>query len=202
MNKQTYDKLDYYKILDISWSTPDDILRQKYRELVKFWHPDHNEDPRAVDMFQKIAVAYEVLKDSKSKLKYTILSMIYDKNNFPDMNALSLIRNMHGQEDLNLRAFHLAEITGKGLLHNKIDKIYYCSPYEATGVIKNIAKHNWTYGFLGITAVLANLKAIIQNITNLNNKKENLLLLMHNALVYADENKYDEAATLAVLAKE
>lgn len=197
-----YDKLDYFKILEISFDTPDDVLRQKYRELVKLWHPDHNEDPRAVDMFQKISVAYDVLKDTKSKLKYTLLSMIYDKANFPDMNALSLIRNMHGQEDINLRAFHLTEITGKVLLHSSIDKVYYCSPYEAAGVIKNISKHNWTQGFLGVTAVFANIKAIIQNITRLNGKKENLQLLLHNSMVYEAEGKTDEAATLALLAKE
>jgi len=202
MSNQTYDKLDYYKILEISFDTPDDVLRQKYRELVKFWHPDHNTDPHAVDMFQKIAVAYEVLKDTKSKLKYTLLSMIYDKNNFPDMNALSLIRNIHGQEDINLRAFHLTEVTGKVLLHSSIDKIYYCSPSEASGVIKNITKHNWTQGFLGITAIFANIKAIVQNITRLKDKKGNLQLLLHNSMVYETEGKTDEAATLAILAKE
>lgn len=202
MSNKVYDNLDYYKILEISFDTPDDVLRQKYRELVKFWHPDHNEDPRAVDMFQRISVAYDVLKDAKSKLKYTLLSMIYDKANFPDMNALSLIRNMHGQEDINLRAFHLTEITGKVLLHSSIDKIYYCSPSEAPGVIKNISKHNWTQGFLGVTSIFANIKAIVQNITRLNSKKENLQLLLHNSMVYEDEGKTNEAATLATLAKE
>lgn len=202
MSNHIYDKLDYYKVLEISFDTSDDVLRQKYRELVKFWHPDHNEDPRAVDMFQKIAVAYEVLKDTKSRLKYTLLSMIYDKNNFPDMNALSLIRNMHGQEDINLRAFRLIEVTGKILLHTSIDKVYYCSPIEVAGVIKNISKHNWTQGFLGVTAIFANIKAIIQNICCMNSKKENLQLLLHNSMVYDAEGKTDEAATLATLAKE
>jgi len=136
------------------------------------------------------------------RLKYILLSMVYDKQNFPDMNALSLIRNMHGQEDLNLRAFRLIEITGKGIGHNSIDKIYYCSPYEAVGVIGNISKHNWTHGFLGVTAFFANIKAIIQNISNVNNKDYNLQLFIHNALVYAEEGKIEEAATLAMLAKE
>lgn len=201
MVKNVYDQLDYFKILESDTDTPDDILRQKYRELAKFWHPDHNQDPNAIDVFQKISVAYDVLKDENTRLKYIILSMIYDKNNFPDMNALALLYNMHGQQDINLRAIHMTEITGKGLTHQCIDKIYYCNPREATGVVKNITKHNWLYGFWGITAFFANIKAILLNLLRINSIKENLQLLMHNALVYADENKKEEALTSALLAK-
>lgn len=197
-----YDKLDYYKILEVSQTADEEAIRQKYRDLAKFWHPDHNSAPNALDMFQKLAVAYDVLKDPILRLRYTLLSIIYDKTNFPDMEALSIIRNMHGQEDVNLRAFHLTEITGKGLLHNKIDKVYYCSQHEAMGVIKNIAKHNWLYGFLGITAIFANIGAIINNILRINNKKDNLTLLLHNALAYQTEKKFNEAKTLAIMAKE
>ena len=202
MNKNTYDKLNYYSLLNATHNFSEEQLRQSYKELVKLWHPDHNNDPRAVDMFQKISVAYDVLKDAERRLKYTLLSMIYDEKNFPDMNALALIRNMHGQEDLNLRAFHLTEITGKGLTHSSIDKIYYCNPGEAMDVIKQISTHNWLHGFWGITAIFANIKAIINNVIRINNAKDNLQLLLHNSLVYKSENKLAEAATLAVLAKD
>lgn len=202
MNKQNkFDSLEYYKILEASPETSEDELRQKYRELAKFWHPDHNTDPKAVDIFQKISIAYDVLKDAKLRLKYTLLSMIYNKDNFPDMSALCVLRNMHGQEDLNLRAFRLVEVTGKGLKQNIINKIYYLSQYEATGVIGGIARHNWLYGFWGFGAFFANIKAIVQNITKINSKRENLGLMLHNALAYEAEGKKDEAATLAVLAK-
>lgn len=202
MSKKIYDNSDYFKTLEVTQDSSEEAIRQKYRELAKFWHPDHNTDPKAMEMFQKISVAYDVLKDTKTRLKYILLSMVYGKKNFPDMNALLLIRNMHGQEDLNLRAFHLIEITGKGIGHNSIDKIYYCSPYEAAGVVGNIAKHNWTYGFWGITAFFANIKAIIQNISRINKKEDNLLLFIHNALVYEAQGKKEEASTLLMLAKE
>lgn len=200
MVKNSFDALSYYKILDVKSDADDETIRQKYRELAKFWHPDHNNDPKAVDMFQKISVAYDVLKDSQLRLKYDLLSIIYSTINFPDMNALSLIRNMHGQEDMNLRAFRLVEVTGKGIGHKCIDKVYYCSQYEAPGIVKSIAKHNWTYGFLGITAFFVNIKAIIQNILRIGDKGDNLLLFIHNSLVYQSEGKNQEAATLAVLA--
>ena len=202
MNKIIYDKLGYFQVLDVQIDSPEDVIRQKYRELAKFWHPDHNTAPQAVEMFQKISIAYDVLKDAKTRIKYALLSLIYNYENFPKLEALSLIRNMHGQEDLNLRAFRLIEVTGKGIGYNSIDKIYYCSPYEAVGVIGNISKHNWTKGFWGLTAFFANIRAIVKNITHFYNRKNNLQLMIHNSLVYESENKLEEAATLALLAKE
>lgn len=203
MNKKNkYDSLGYYQILDVSFSSSDDEIRQKYRELAKFWHPDHNTDSKAVDMFQKISIAYDVLKDSKLKLKYTLLSIIYNSQNFPDINALCTLKNMHGQDDLNLRAFHLVEITGKILGHTKIDKIYYCNPLEAVNVVRQISKHNWLYGFWGISAFFLNIAALFHNFFALNNKKANLLLHLHNALAFESDGKYPEALTSALLAKE
>ena len=177
-----YDKLEYYKILEVTAQSSEEEIRQKYRDLAKFWHPDHNSNPNAIDKFQKISAAFEILKDRKSRLKYMLLSLIYEKENFPDMNALCLLRNMHGQEDLNLRAFPLTEVTGKGLLHKTISKVYYCSQYEAAGVVSNITKHNWIYGFLGLTALFVNCKALISNILRIDDKKANFTLLIHNAL--------------------
>ena len=197
-----YDKLGYYQILEVLANSSEEEIRQKYRELAKRWHPDHNPDPEAIEKFQKISAAFEVLKDSRSRLRYMLLSFIYDKSNFPDMNALCLLRNMHGQEDLNLRAFPLTEVTGKGLLHKSIYKIYYCSQYETAGVINSITRHNWIYGFLGVTALFANCSALIKNILRINNKKANLNLLIHNALVYEAEGKKEEAITLALLAEQ
>lgn len=203
MNKKNkYDSLGYYQILDVSFSSSDDEIRQKYRELAKFWHPDHNTDSKAVDMFQKISIAYDVLKDPKLKLKYTLLSIIYNSQNFPDINALCTLKNMHGQDDLNLRAFHLVEITGKILGHTKIDKIYYCNPLEAVNVVRQISKHNWLYGFWGISAFFLNIAALFHNFFALNNKKANLLLHLHNALTFESDGKYPEALTSALLAKE
>lgn len=203
MNKKNkYDSLGYYQILDVSFSSSDDEIRQKYRELAKFWHPDHNTDSKAVDMFQKISIAYDVLKDPKLKLKYTLLSIIYNSQNFPDINALCTLKNMHGQDDLNLRAFHLVEITGKILGHTKIDKIYYCNPLEAVNVVRQISKHNWLYGFWGISAFFLNIAALFHNFFALNNKKANLLLHLHNAFAFESDGKYPEALTSALLAKE
>ena len=197
-----YDALGYYKLLNTDTNASDEQIRQNYKELAKKWHPDYNDDEKAIDVFKQLSVAYDVLKDPATRLKYNLLSMVYSKENFPDMKMLCVLKNMHGQEDVNIRAFRLIEITGKGFSHSSIDKVYYCSPYEASSTIEKITKHNWTLGFLGLTALFANIKAIFSNIVKINNKKDNFLLFIHNALAYELENKFDEALTLAVQAKD
>ncbi len=200
-DKNLFDSLDYYKMLEIDGNTPDEEIRAKYKELAKKWHPDHNSDPRAVDMFQKISIAYDVLKNPQTRLKYDLLSIIYNKENFPNMDALKILVNLSGRDDVNMRAFHLVEITGKGLTHSKIDSIYYCSQHEALSVVKQITKHNWLFGFWGLTAFFANISALIKNYVRIDNKKDNLMLFLHNSVAYLNANKKIEALTLAYLAK-
>lgn len=197
-----FDALGYYKLFNLDLSSDSEVIKTRYKELVKEWHPDYNSNPNAVEIFQKISVAYNTLKDEDSRLAYILLSMIYNKNNMPDREALSIIKNMHQQEDLNLRAIRLIEITGKGISHKSIDKVYYCSQYEAISAVANISKHNWLYGFLGISSIFANINALFKNFTNINNKTENLKLFIHNAIAYMNENKKEEALTLLMLAKE
>ena len=45
-------------------ATPEEIKKQ-VRSLLRTYHPDHNSDPIAKDMTQKILAAAEVLKDMK-----------------------------------------------------------------------------------------------------------------------------------------
>lgn len=202
MKKNNYDCLNYFELLEVAPDCSEEVIRQKYRELAKKWHPDYNTSPDAVDVFKKLSVAYDVLKDEKSKLKYILLSTIYNKNNFPDMNSLCVIKNMKGEEDVNVRSFRLIEVTGKLYYHNVIDKVYCCSANEAGFVINNITKHNWIHGFLSITSFFTNIKALISNRFSLKNKKENLKLLVHNAIAFESEGKFNEALTSAYIARE
>ena len=197
-----YDALGYFKLLNLDTNSSEEQIRQNYKELAKKWHPDYNTSENAINVFKQLSIAYDTLKDPNSRLKYILLSMVYTSETFPDMKMLSVIKNMHGIEDINIRAIKLNEITGKGLTHSSINKVYYCSPYEASSTIEKITKHNWCFGFWGLTALFANIGAIFSNICNINNKKHNMFLFIHNALSYELENKYDEALTLAILAKE
>lgn len=59
---------DYYKILEIEENFTEDLLKKKYRELSKKYHPDIN--PSGGDMFKDISEAYEVLSDSNKRKQY------------------------------------------------------------------------------------------------------------------------------------
>ena len=201
VTKYLFDSLDYYKTLEISENASDEEIKAQYKQLAKKWHPDHNSDPKAVDVFQKISLAYDMLKTPQTRIKYDLLSLIYNKNNFPNIDAMKILVNLNGRDDVNMRAFHLVEVTGKGILHSKIDKIYYCSQREALNVVNKITRHNWLLGFWGITAFFANIKALVQNFTRINNKKDNLVLFIHNSIAYLNAGKNIEALTLAHLAK-
>lgn len=51
---------DPYKTLGISRTASDKEIRQSYKKLAKYWHPDKNSQPNAHDQFTKINAAYEV----------------------------------------------------------------------------------------------------------------------------------------------
>lgn len=82
------DPLGYYTILGISPEADAALVKQSYRDLAKIWHPDHNTDAEALENFQKLSVAYEVLKDDNRRLCYDLFALIYTGDAFPDMENL------------------------------------------------------------------------------------------------------------------
>ena len=90
MNK---DALGYYNILGINKNTDEATIKINYREKAKQWHPDHNTNPNAIDVFQKISVAYEILKNKKTKIIYDMLSLIYTSKDFPDLQTIKIYKN-------------------------------------------------------------------------------------------------------------
>jgi molecular chaperone DnaJ len=61
---------DYYKILEIEENFTEDVLKKKYRELSKKYHPDIN--PSGGDKFKDISEAYDVLSDANKRRQYDI----------------------------------------------------------------------------------------------------------------------------------
>lgn len=59
---------DYYKILEIEENFTEDILKKKYRELSKKYHPDIN--PSGGDRFKDISEAYDILSDTNKRRQY------------------------------------------------------------------------------------------------------------------------------------
>lgn len=61
---------DYYEILGIKRSAPQDEVQRAYRKLARKFHPDVNKTASAEEKFKEINEAYEVLKDPEKRKLY------------------------------------------------------------------------------------------------------------------------------------
>src|SRR5919199_541640 len=65
------EKLDLYKVLEVSKGASQDEIRRSYRRLARKYHPDANPgDKRAEDRFKEIQHAYEVLSNPEKRREY------------------------------------------------------------------------------------------------------------------------------------
>ena len=58
---------DYYEILQVHPLAEPDIIEAAYKRLVRKYHPDFNQDPKAQEQMKKINRAYGVLKDPEKR---------------------------------------------------------------------------------------------------------------------------------------
>lgn len=64
-------KRDFYEILGVSKSSPQEDIKKAYRKLAIKYHPDKNpDDPSAEDKFKEAAEAYEILSNPEKKQRY------------------------------------------------------------------------------------------------------------------------------------
>lgn len=71
MASRIKDFKDYYKILSVPESAPQEEIKKSFRKLALELHPDHNpNDPDSEEKFKEITEAYGVLSDSKKKQEY------------------------------------------------------------------------------------------------------------------------------------
>ncbi|GAA0078108.1 hypothetical protein UT300005_24860 [Clostridium sp. CTA-5] len=62
---------NYYKILGVSESANKDEIKKAFRTLAKKYHPDKNKDNKdAIEMFQQINEAYEILGNESAREEY------------------------------------------------------------------------------------------------------------------------------------
>ena len=64
-------KRDYYEVLGIGKSTPQEAIKKAYRKLALKYHPDRNKgDKASEEKFKEASEAYHVLSDKERRQNY------------------------------------------------------------------------------------------------------------------------------------
>lgn len=184
------DALGYYAALEVHPSADSSVIKRQYYEKAKYWHPDHNENPRALEMFQKVSVAYDVLKDEKLRMEYDLLSCVYGESDFPALGSLKIYKNQSGKDDKALRV--LRQVTVKK--GNSRESKDICNIREACNMVLSTSINNWLLGWWGKSGFAITKKAIKFNLKEVSaDNYNNLKLLIHNAVAYEQENNIEMA---------
>jgi molecular chaperone DnaJ len=61
---------DPYKQLGVSKDATQQEIKKAYYQLAKKYHPDQNKDPKAIEKFQEIQAAYEILSDANKRAQF------------------------------------------------------------------------------------------------------------------------------------
>jgi DnaJ-class molecular chaperone len=77
-------ELDYYKILGVHSTSSVSQIRQRYQQLAKQHHPDHQGDERAMVIINN---AYEVLSNSTKRIEYDNLRRLIKKRQTATSNS-------------------------------------------------------------------------------------------------------------------
>ena len=87
------ERRDYYEILGVERSSPDEEVKKSYRKLAMQFHPDRNPgDKKAEEKFKEAAEAYEVLRDPEKR-------KIYDRYGHEGINGTGF-RGFSGFDDI------------------------------------------------------------------------------------------------------
>ena len=68
--EEIWEKTNYYETLHIKETATQREIRVAYLKLAKKYHPDHNPDPNARFMFERIVEAYNTLSDEEIRKQY------------------------------------------------------------------------------------------------------------------------------------
>ena len=188
------DPAGYYAVLGVAVDADEKLLKLSYREQAKKWHPDHNKSSEAMEIFQKLSVAYDILSDENKRLTYDLAAASHPKENFPDIFALKILTNREGSNDVSVRALELWNI--RGLLYKYLceKKSYVCNFSEAEKLVLRNSLLNWLLGWWSPKSLFKTPAVLKANYREINqNRKDNFSLLVHNALAYQQENLLPEA---------
>ena len=72
VSQRRHGRVNHYKTLGVPVTATKEEIKRAYKTLAVKWHPDKNigNEEEASEMFQKVAVAYEVLGDEEKRMRY------------------------------------------------------------------------------------------------------------------------------------
>ncbi len=192
-----FDALSYYEVLGVTPDASTELIKRQYYDRAKYWHPDHNKQPQAQNMFQQVSSAYAVLQNLHDRLIYDLLSCVYDTENFPLMGSLKIYKNQADKEDKALRVLKQQHVLrGKTTQTKDI-----CNIREASGMVFTTALNNWLKGWWGKDGWQKTFKALKANLHSIYaDDTDNLQLLIHNAVAYEQEQNSEMAWIYAMQA--
>ncbi|MBO6281616.1 MAG: DnaJ domain-containing protein [Alphaproteobacteria bacterium] len=191
---EKYDALGYYEILGVAPDADTALIKRQYYEKAKFWHPDHNENPNAVEFFQKVSVAYEVLNDAKKRAEYDLLSIVYCEKDFPTLGSLKIYKNQSDKTDAALRVLKQRKVKASGSKCEVRETKDICNIKEAGNMVLSTSISNWLCGWWGRGGFNKTINAIKFNMQAAKAlDMDNLKLLIHNAVAYEQENNTEMA---------
>ncbi|CAF4540229.1 unnamed protein product [Rotaria sp. Silwood1] len=110
-----------YEVLGLTRTASDKEIRQAYKKLARYWHPDKNSEPNAHEQFTKINAAYEILSDSIKRQNYDDYGTTsqdnhrgFNTNHFRDPYD---IFRAHFGSDFNF--FHESPSGAKKIIHSR-----------------------------------------------------------------------------------
>ncbi|MBQ7633251.1 MAG: J domain-containing protein [Alphaproteobacteria bacterium] len=185
-----FDALGYYAILGVDYAEDISVIKKQYYQKAKYWHPDHNTSPNAQDMFQMTSVAYGILQNPRTRLIYDLLSCIYTAKDFPLIGSLKIYKNQKDNDDKALRVLKQRICVGKSLQERKD----ICNISEAGNMVLTTSVNNWLKGWWHKNGFNRTLSVIRYNMQTVSaDDRDNLKLLIHNAVAYEQENNKEMA---------
>lgn len=194
------DVLGYYEILQVPTDADIDTIKHTYRDLAKIWHPDSNHDQNATDIFQKLSIAYDVLSNPQNRLIYDILSLVYTKDNYPDIDTI--IPYVDDDNGVDVKVVNLKEIISMFAKY-KNNNVYKVTTYKnALKLNAKVSLINWLFGWWHPKGFLLNIKAIINNFNNPTSQQETLKIMLHNMIAYGQKSQNVNSMKCAINAKD
>jgi curved DNA-binding protein len=106
---------DYYKILGVERSAPEDAIKKAYRKLARKYHPDVSKEKDAEEKFKEVQEAYEVLKDAEKRKAYDQMGSYQSGQDFAPPPGWEQQFHSGGFEDLgDVDLFDLLSGMGRG----------------------------------------------------------------------------------------